>query len=146
MAYSAIAVGDWYRPDRHREDDQKNWKSGLAKGVQDAADAEALSGIPILLSIRHLSMSGAWINKKSPSFRTLPWIIAYRRPEHHHYLQAVGITVPPPHMEGPQELKTPAMGVHQEQSHSVTAEHEWLCTCNLTDAVRKLKAALQPEK
>jgi hypothetical protein len=140
---------------------QRHWKSSLARSVQEAVDAEALSGNPILLSIRPRLMSGMWVGKKSPSFRTLPWIYTYRYSEHHSYLAAVGIAVAspelgaPPLTEHPQESTAPAIGAHLEQSSkeqrpiekvSTTikpAEHEWLCTCNLTDAMRKLGAALR---
>jgi hypothetical protein len=143
---------------------QKNWGSSLARRVQEAADAGALSSKPILLSIRPRSMSGAWIGKKSPSFRILPWIDAYRYSEHHHYLDAVGIAVASPKLGAPapvehsQASETLAIGAHLKQSskelHPLEnastamklAEHEWLCTCNLTNAIRKLEAGLQDEK
>jgi hypothetical protein len=142
---------------------QKNWRSSLARRVQEAVDAEVLSGKPILLSIRPRSMSGAWIGKKSPHFRTLPWIDAYRYSEHHHYLHAVGITVASPKLGAPalvehsQASETLAIGAHLKRSSkelhplenastAKLAENEWLCTCNLTNAVRKLEAGLQAEK
>ncbi len=143
---------------------QKNWRSSLAKSVQEAADAGALSGKPVLLSIRPRSMSGAWIGNKSSSFRSLPWIDAYRDSEHHHYLNAVGITVASPGsgtpalVEHSQVSETRAIGAHLTQlskglhpfenpSTAIKlAEHEWLCTCNLTNAVRKLEAGLRAEK
>ena len=128
---------------------RENWDSHLARWVQQATDAEALAGNAILFSVRPRSMSGAWLGKRSPSFRTLPWVYAYRSSGHHDHLKAVGITVPPPELGAP-ELKV--HGADQPAGKKVSAkdappaqghaQREWICTCNLTEAVRELEAAL----
>ena len=166
---------------------QEYWDLKLAKWVRQATDAEALSGNPVLLTVRPRSMSGSWLDKMSSSFRTLPWIHAYRQFEHHHHLKAVGITVGPPEIGKPPlteqgsggprsdethrlkavgitvgspEIGKPALTVHgsdgprSDKTPKTTrprnvpspATHEWVCTCNLTDAVRELEAALEAGK